>query len=261
MSRCALVTFAALAALPILLASPADARELPGPQESYLFTVDGARVTVAPGKGDAAKVVITEPDAIRFSDRPYRHQLGMTITQMLGEFGWDATTHKLARATPNAAVSIGGHSQVVDIRKAVPHPGRLVLSVRGIAGPLTAVSGPGSLFIDNTVTFPVGSKTPVDGMPYTVLNVMMVDEKTAYVDVEYAMGVVASTIVTPDNLEHDTRWYIAGSNGDEWWDVHIAATLTDTALDVVVTFTWGSNDGPADPAHAAPVVATRHYDL
>ena len=144
-------------------AAPAQAKALPGPAESYLFVVDGTPVKVLPGKGNAARIVIEDPDATRFSDRPFRHERPMSVAGMLGEFDWSAKTHRLAPATPNAAISVAGRSQIVDIRKAWTFPDRLVLSVRGLKGPLTAAQGPGSIFIDNTVTFPMAQTVALGG--------------------------------------------------------------------------------------------------
>mgnify|MGYP007086239168 CR=1 FL=1 len=149
--------------LGMLMTAPAHAETPPGPPESYLFVVDGARVTILPGKDDAARIVIRAPEATRFSDRPYRHDMAMSVTDMLEEFGWSPQTQRLAADTPNAAVSVRGRSQIVDIRKAWTFPDRLVLSVRGLDGPVSAAAGRGSIFIDNVTTYPVTQTLSLGG--------------------------------------------------------------------------------------------------
>ena len=155
----------ALALLSGSLAVPtAQAKELPGPAESYLFTVDSSNVKVIPGKDHAGKIVIDNPDAIRWSDRPYRHALDISVQELLREFGWSPKTLRLAADTPNASVSVAGHSEIVDIRKVRKQEGRLVLFVRSIDGPLTAASGPGSVVIDNVILYPVAQTQAADAV-------------------------------------------------------------------------------------------------
>ena len=177
--------------------STAQAQDLPGPPESYLFTVDSPQMTLKPGKGEAATLVITEPNAIRWSDRPYRHERDMAIREMLAEFGWDARTHRLAKDTPNASVSIGGHSQIVDIRKAVRHPDRLVLSVRGIAGRVTPGAGPGSVVIDNVTTYPSTQKYIVDSETSCYLSVTATSSTSVTVTSHTRGLPTASVTLTP----------------------------------------------------------------
>lgn len=163
MRRLITATLAAITLGTAAVAAPPAASAAPGPAESYLFVVDGSAIQVVPGKGDAARVVIKQPRALRFSDRPYRHVRDMSVRGMLKEFGWSPKTHKLADSTPNAGLAVAGsRTQIVDIRKAWRHGNRLVLSVRGVEGPLTKQSGRGSVFIDNvgsTPAFPQSQTT------------------------------------------------------------------------------------------------------
>ena len=154
-----------------LLAPAAQARQLPGPPESYLFTVDGSNIKVIPGKDNSGKIAIDNPAAIRWSDRPYRHVLNMTVRELLDEFQWSPTTLKLADPTPNASVYVDGTSQIVDIRRARMHDGRLVLFVHSIDGPLTAASGPGSVVIDNVTTYPSSQRYTVDTVTSSYVSV------------------------------------------------------------------------------------------
>lgn len=150
MRRIGSVTLAAVAlvAMGLPLAVPASAA--PGPDESYLFVVDADHLRVVPAKGVAARIVLTGPSALRFSDRPYRHVRPMTLRAMLAEFGWTPTSLSLEDPKPNASVSLAGRrSQIVEIRQARLRDGKLVLSVLGIDGPLKRGEGPGSIFIDN----------------------------------------------------------------------------------------------------------------
>ena len=247
-----------LAASTGALAAPmAQAKDLPGPQETYLFVVDGTNVKVIPGKGHAAKLVIENPDAIRFSDRPYRHQLDMSVREMLGEFEWSAKTHKLAPATPNASVSVGGTSQIVDIRKAVIHDNRLVLSVRGIAGAVRAAEGPGTVFIDNTVTFPLETDVPIPQIEGVKLRIHVFSPERLTVEVWVNLGVVAVVQLTADDTTGTYMW----STGDayQWWNTTFNATFTDSTVDVRVDLKFWDNY--PDPLNRGPLVATAHFDL
>lgn len=174
-----LVAAVILAAAGLPLAPAAVAA--PGPAESYLFVVDGSQIKVVPEKGNAGRIVITEPSAIRFSDRPYRHVRAIALRAMLNEFGWSPSTLSLADSTPNASISIAGkRSRVVDIGKAEIRKGKFVLHVIGIDGPLKVAKGAGSVFIDNAdsaPTFPQSQSTeiytnPTFGTEFTVVTTL-----------------------------------------------------------------------------------------
>ena len=145
-----LLTAVLVAGLLAPAASAPAAHASLGPPESYLFVVDAADVRVVPEKGTAARIVLTDPSALRFSDRPYRHVRPMSLRDMLAEFGWTPERLKLEDPTPNASISIAGQrSRIVEIRKAHFRQGKLILHVLGIDGPLKSARGAGSVFIDN----------------------------------------------------------------------------------------------------------------
>ena len=131
---------------PALAAVPPDA-----PPESYLYIVDAANVRVKPSKdGTRAKIVLDDVTVTRFSDRPYRHEHYMKVSEMFREFGWDNDTLRWADPTPNAGVSVAGHrTEIVDIRQAKGDEDRLVFYVRDVRYRLKAVEGVGAVFIDN----------------------------------------------------------------------------------------------------------------
>lgn len=185
--------FAGLAGMPTAMVSNAT-------DEVYLFSVDAQEIRVVPGHGLAAKVVLMQPKSTRFSDRPFRDEKRVSVGTMLDEFGWDSQTHRLSEASPNAAIAIAGQrSQVVDIRKATVFPDRLVLSVRSIGSPLLARSGPGALFIDDVVVFPV-AETLSFGYDDLTAAVTLTNEGTATVKLLHdgqAEGMVTVTAATP----------------------------------------------------------------
>ena len=86
----------------------------------------------------------------RFSDRPYRHEVSITVDEMLQEFRWDKQTQKWGDPTPNAGVSVAGQrTEIVDIQRSRGDAKRLVLYVEDVHETLKAVSGTGAIFIDN----------------------------------------------------------------------------------------------------------------
>lgn len=127
-------------------APPADA-----PPESYLYIIDASSIKVIPSEsGKRAKVIVNDAKVTRFSDRPYRHQVRITVEEMLREFEWDATTKKWGDPTPNAGVSVAGQrTEIIDIRRSTGDKQRLVLHVKDVHETLRAVSGTGAIFIDN----------------------------------------------------------------------------------------------------------------
>lgn len=198
-----LLATAALAVTGLTLAPSASA--VPGPAESYLFVVDGSQIKVTPGKGTTGRVVITDPSAIRFSDRPYRHVRPMALRAMLAEFGWSPSTSRLADATPNASISIAGErSRVVDIGRAEIRKGKLVLYVNSIDGPLQVAKGAGSVFIDNVDPAPTFPQTqsavlytdPTFGTTYTA-TATLTGPTSATVNVLADGTAVLTAVLTP----------------------------------------------------------------
>lgn len=127
-------------------APPADT-----PPESYLYVVDASYIKVVPSaSGKRAKVIVLDAKVTRFSDRPYRHEVRITVEEMLDEFQWDRTTQRWGDPTPNAGVSVAGErTEIIDIRRSTGDKDRLVLHVKDVHETLRAVSGTGAIFIDN----------------------------------------------------------------------------------------------------------------
>lgn len=221
--------------LGVLVRAPAHAEAPPGPPESYLFVVDGSRVTILPGKENAARIVIRTPEATRFSDRPYRHDMAMSVTEMLEEFGWSSRTHRLAADTPNAAVSVRGRSQIVDIRKAWVFPDRLVISVRGLDGPVSAGSGRGSIFIDNVTTYPVIQNVPLGG-DYSA-QVTLTSATSASVEISSPGWVFPGvpTLSTTGPTSITMEQYNGGAQ--ELVTVTVSAIFTSSSVTVMITGT------------------------
>lgn len=126
-------------------APPADA-----PPKSYLYVVDASNITVIPSaSGKRAKVIVRDARVTRFTDRPYRDEVRITVEQMLEEFQWDGATKKWGDPTPNAGVSVAGQrTEIVDIRRSSGDEDRLVLHVKDLHETLRAISGAGAIFID-----------------------------------------------------------------------------------------------------------------
>lgn len=123
---------------------------------SYLFVADSLSIKVKPRGPSSAKVIIEDPAITRFTDRPDRETSATTTAQMLTTFGW-ATDAPRLRVRPNAAISIAGTSQIVEIRRARIRADRLVLWVWGVQDSPQPAAGSGSIFIDNA---PSGYSTP-----------------------------------------------------------------------------------------------------
>lgn len=142
----ATVGLAAAVAPQAYAAPPVDA-----PPESYLYVVDASYIKVVPSaSGKRAKVIVLDAKVTRFSDRPYRHEVRITVEEMLKEFQWDRTTKKWGDPTPNAGVSVAGQrTEIVDIRRSSGDEDRLVLHVKDLHETLRAISGAGAIFIDN----------------------------------------------------------------------------------------------------------------
>ena len=121
------------------------------PPESYLYVVDASSITVIPSaSGKRAKVIVLDAKVTRFSDRPYRHEVRITVDEMLQEFRWDKVTQKWGDPTPNAGVSVAGQrTEIVDIQRSRGDAQRLVLFVEDVHDLLKAASGTGAIFIDN----------------------------------------------------------------------------------------------------------------
>lgn len=137
----------AIAIAPHAYASP----PVDAPPESYLYVVDASYIKVIPSEsGKRAKVILLDAKVTRFSDRPYRHEVRITVEEMLKEFQWDRTTKKWGDPTPNAGVSVAGQrTEIVDIRRSSGDEDRLVLHVKDLHETLRAISGAGAIFIDN----------------------------------------------------------------------------------------------------------------
>lgn len=152
------------AGLSLAAASLAHAAPSPdAPPETYLYVVDASYIRVIPSEsGKRAKVIVSDAKVTRFSDRPYRHQLRISVDEMLREFEWDTTTKKWADPTPNAGVSVAGQrTEIIDIKRSTGDKDRLVLHVKDVHKTLKAVSGTGAIFIDNVVAFPIVKTSPI----------------------------------------------------------------------------------------------------
>lgn len=152
------------ASLALVLAPAATAAPPPdAPPETYLYIIDGSYITLIPSEsGKRAKIIVNDAKVTRFSDRPYRHQLRISVDEMLREFEWDAVTKKWADPTPNAGVSIAGQrTEIIDIKRSTGDKDRLVLHVKDVHKTLKPVSGTGAIFIDNVVAFPIVKTSPI----------------------------------------------------------------------------------------------------
>lgn len=188
---------------------------------SYLFVVDSDRVRVKPSKGDSGRIVVTTPTSTRFTDRPVREAGQIATKLMLREFGWDRESRRL-RVHPNAAVSIEGRSQIVEIRRAAKMPGRLVLWVKGVNGPLQESVGVGNVFIDNA---PGGYNTRTVLLPFpqfetylyalagpsNSVEITLVTDLSSGSDGNSPGGTtVQSTTIEPDQPYGDLTWFPTG---------------------------------------------------
>ena len=141
----------------LIMAPSASAEQTDSTTEpSYLFVTDSLSIKVKPRGPASAKVIIEDPAITRFTDRPVRESSATTAAQMLTAFGWAADAPRL-RVRPNAAISIAGTSQIVEIRRARIRSDRLVLWVWGVQDSPQPAAGSGSIFIDNA---PSGYSTP-----------------------------------------------------------------------------------------------------
>ena len=129
-----------------MAAPPPDA-----PPESYLYVVDASFIKVVPKPGGKrAKIIVLNAKVTRFSDRPYRHEVRITVEEMLREFQWDSVTQEWGDPAPNAGVSVAGQrTEIVEIQRSSGDADRLVFHVRDVREILKRVSGPGAIFIDN----------------------------------------------------------------------------------------------------------------
>lgn len=150
-------------------APPADV-----PPESYLYVIDASNIKVVPSdSGKRAKVILLDAKVTRFSDRPYRHQLRISLDEMHREFERDAKTQRWGDPTPNAGVSVAGQrTEIVDIQRSSGDKNRLILHVKDVHRTLTPVSGTGAVFIDNVTAYPVTQQMVIDtswGSYYTAI--------------------------------------------------------------------------------------------
>lgn len=230
----------AAGALPI--AVPAQAA--PGPPGSYLFVVDASDVKVIPEKGTAARIVLEDASAMRFSDRPYRHVRPISLRGMLNAFGWSPTTLKLKDPTPNASISIAGQrSRIVDVGKASIRDGKLVLDVIGIDGPLTAMRGPGSVFLDNAS----GSAQSARLTPEVIATVSIVP--TGPLQFAVAVAIEGRRVATLSPSSPSAR-ILASVPGDTPTDLDLTVTASFGQRWITVTFTGYATTGSRVPVRA-----------
>lgn len=137
-------TSAALAATGLAISPVAAADE-------WLYVLASDDIRVVPGTGDAARVILRPTiEAVQFTDRPQRDSNATTTRTVLRNFGWTPATKASTGKSPNAAISIGAEAvQVVEIRRATVTRNKVTLFVRGLEGPVSAVSGAGAVFIDD----------------------------------------------------------------------------------------------------------------
>ena len=65
--------------------------------------------------GKRAKVILLDAKVTRFSDRPYRHEVRISVEEMLREFEWNSQTKKWGDPTPNAGLSVAGQrTEIID---------------------------------------------------------------------------------------------------------------------------------------------------
>ena len=149
------VPVAGLLALLALVIPAPPAHADPGPAASYLFVIDASSLRVAPAKGNSARIVLTDPKALRFTGDPYPLVREVSVRGVLERLGWSETTSRFPRRAPLASLSIAGErSRVVALGKAQIREGKLILRGYGIDGPLAKASGPGSAFINNPAIYP-----------------------------------------------------------------------------------------------------------
>ena len=135
------------------LTSPARADV--GPAASYIFVIDASSLRVIPAKGNSARIVLTDPRALRFTGDPYPLVRQISARGVLLRLGWSEATSQFPRRAPLASISIAGErSRVVALGKAQFREGKLILRGYGIDGPLTKAQGPGSAFINNPAAYP-----------------------------------------------------------------------------------------------------------
>lgn len=146
------ITLCSVAGVALALAPVAQAAPPPdAPPESYLYVVDASYIKVVPSEsGRRAKIIVLDAQVTRFSDRPYRHEVRISLDEMHREFARDAKTQRWGDPTPNAAVSVAGQrTEIVDIQRSSGDKDRLVLHVKDVHETLKAISGTGAIFIDN----------------------------------------------------------------------------------------------------------------
>lgn len=212
-------------------------------QPSYLFVVDATTVTVTPGKGFFAKIEVMRPRTTAFTDRPQREASRVSTVAMLEAFGWSDDSRRL-RHYPNAAVAIDGTSHVVEVRRAAKTPGRVVLWVRSLSGPLDRMTGPGTVFIDNA---PLGYDTPtlVEQFPqfnYTLfalaglrdqVTIRVVSGAVLSPDGTWSGGTTGETItISPEQPNGSLAW--ATPDGEATWDLDFQLQPAQDGL--LVTF-------------------------
>lgn len=252
MSQLVIAILGPLFVASVLVAPAATAQQ---GQESYLFVVDARNITVTPLEGDSARVVVSGPAVTRFTDRPARDADRIGVRGMLREFGWTRKTKRLMESTPNAAISIAGErSQIVDIKRARVADGRVVLRVVGINGPLVAMRGAGSIFIDNAATYPVQQTQPIQFVEMPVGRATITWTSPSIATLEIVMNVAPSVVQTFDVTigEPQSRSWEASTPGDNMWffDANVNSSVTSfgSIVHVAVSTSSYGTDGQESSA-------------
>ncbi len=214
---------------------------------SYLFVVDSTDIRVTPLEGDAARVEISRAAVTRFTDRPERQAESIGTRGMLREFGWTAKSKWLKDSTPNAAISIAGErSQIVDIKRARVADGRVVLRVVGINGPLVAMRGAGSIFVDNAATYPVQQTLPIQFVEEPVGSATITWTSRSIATLEIVMNVAPSVVQTFDVTIGEPQSKSWQSSNKLWFfdaTVYSSVTSFGSVVNVAVTTSTYGSDG------------------
>jgi len=119
--------------------------------ERWLYVMSADDIRVVPGESDLGRIVLlSDIQALQFTDRPQRSTEQTSPRSIMRDFGWSKADGRLHGKTPNAAVSIAGSGiTVVEVQRARISKDRMTLFVRGLDGPLETTRGAGSVFIDD----------------------------------------------------------------------------------------------------------------
>lgn len=257
---CVSIVAILIAAFLMVPGTPAKA-EAEAEAVSYLFVLDSDRVRIKPGKGDVGRIVVKTPTTTRFTDRPVREAEQIATRLMLREFGWDRESGRL-RVKPNAAVSIDGRSQIVEIRRAAKLPGRLVLWVRGVNGPLQEAAGAGNVFIDNA---PGGYNTRTLLLPFPQFDTYLyaLAGPSNSVEITLVTGssidsggespggtTVQSITIEPDQPYGDLTWFTVGTEATAYFFSFLVQSSLE-GLSIGITGNVNLLDGNNIPINAS----------